>query len=347
MERYGGARCSLASGSWLPSRGDGGIEARMIRARLREALLAALLVWTGCGDEAPAEVLVSGRAEKGVFAEGSLVSVTELDAHLEPTGRAVTAHTDALGRFDFMASITEPEPPIYLIEVEGLYFDEVTDRMATERLRLRALYRPSVGEPASVHVNLITHLGSLRTWALVMDDVDLESAVDQAEDELFAYLWLVPKRLEPLVDGKDFALTGDSAATSAYLILLDALLGQLAADEGGSAGLEALVDDLARDLGDDGDLENERFQAIASAVDDLSLEGLTEALEGHLASLGQSVRLPNLDAYLDRDRDGLTDADDNCPRAPNAAQIDTDGDGGGDVCDVPCVDGGCPPPKAQ
>jgi hypothetical protein len=35
----------------------------------------------------------------------------------------------------------------------------------------------------------------------------------------------------------------------------------------------------------------------------------------------------------DRDEDGVTDADDNCPEVPNAEQTDVDGDHAGDVCD--------------
>lgn len=36
---------------------------------------------------------------------------------------------------------------------------------------------------------------------------------------------------------------------------------------------------------------------------------------------------------LDADNDGVSDAQDNCPNAPNANQLDSDNDGMGDVCD--------------
>jgi ELWxxDGT repeat protein len=38
-------------------------------------------------------------------------------------------------------------------------------------------------------------------------------------------------------------------------------------------------------------------------------------------------------ALFDADADGVTDADDNCPAAPNPDQADLDGDGAGDACD--------------
>ena len=41
-------------------------------------------------------------------------------------------------------------------------------------------------------------------------------------------------------------------------------------------------------------------------------------------------------ATLDSDHDGATDANDNCPFAPNADQKDSDGDGAGNVCDGGC-----------
>ena len=40
---------------------------------------------------------------------------------------------------------------------------------------------------------------------------------------------------------------------------------------------------------------------------------------------------------VDSDGDGIFDADDNCPNTPNADQADADGDGLGDVCDVPVI----------
>jgi len=73
---------------------------------------------------------------------------------------------------------------------------------------------------------------------------------------------------------------------------------------------------------------------------------------GQMPPLGRTLVDSNgtalLDAWIrsfpscsgpDTDADGRIDASDNCPRLPNANQLDTDRDGIGDVCETPCNDG--------
>lgn len=48
------------------------------------------------------------------------------------------------------------------------------------------------------------------------------------------------------------------------------------------------------------------------------------------------------DNNIDRDFDGIQDDRDNCVSVPNADQLDTDGDGKGDVCDSDIDNDGIP-----
>lgn len=69
------------------------------------------------------------------------------------------------------------------------------------------------------------------------------------------------------------------------------------------------------------------FQDI-TWVADLAEAG--EVRDGHEIQIGGLAPLPQ-----DSDGDGIPDTADNCPTRPNSDQADADGDGTGDVCDVP------------
>jgi|GEM_PF-1149855 len=57
-----------------------------------------------------------------------------------------------------------------------------------------------------------------------------------------------------------------------------------------------------------------------------------------LVALG--IAMPGVARAADTDGDGVDDAADNCPAAPNADQLDADADGAGDVCDCGPASGG-------
>jgi hypothetical protein len=71
---------------------------------------------------------------------------------------------------------------------------------------------------------------------------------------------------------------------------------------------------------------SEGYHAITITATDS--EGLTQAVSINIAVLGS-------------DTDGIPDSSDNCPLNCNTQQLDADGDGIGDVCDLEPGCGGC------
>ncbi len=304
------------------------------------AAICAAVPFAACTSTPSSPLALNGSAEKGPFLEGAAVYVTELDEFLEPTGRAfMTTTMDDLGSFALdVPARRGATQPIYLVEVEGDYFDETTDQVADVPIRLRALYRPPEDATSvTVRVNLFTHLASLRIFSLVLGRVEFEDAVAQAENELLAFLALVPQPYEPAARGTSMSTRSTDPRSSAYLLVLASVIGEIAASEGGgdaSAEIAELADELADDFGDDGALESGTSVAVASALRTVDVGGVAEALEARFASLGAPASLPDLADYLDRDRDGIADSNDNCDTVANVSQLDGDGDGEGDACDT-------------
>lgn len=83
-------------------------------------------------------------------------------------------------------------------------------------------------------------------------------------------------------------------------------------------------------------------------VDDKKMYGLTEfnrtlRSRTYVDSVNQIATRKPAHAGKDTDRDGIPDRLDNCPYVQNANQLDSDGDGIGDVCDINAP----PPPPAE
>ena len=62
-----------------------------------------------------------------------------------------------------------------------------------------------------------------------------------------------------------------------------------------------------------------------------------EAPNVEAVSASVAQELGNVGCASDEDCDGVLDAGDNCPSAPNPSQLDSDGDGAGNACDPTCV----------
>lgn len=102
----------------------------------------------------------------------------------------------------------------------------------------------------------------------------------------------------------------------------------------GDAG-EGPLDDDGQD-GDPDDDPDEGDDEPDASDDDAAEPDVGSSLKDAGTKDAGSQPMPTPDAGCpDRDGDSICDADDNCPGEPNGAQEDENGNGIGDVCDVP------------
>lgn len=287
------------------------------------------------GDGQDGTVKLAGGVQKGPFVLGSSMTVSLLDGQANPTG--VTFLTETLndkGEF----SLTLTAPSFVRIEGEGYYYNEVTGALSGASLTLRALHVTDAPGEAQAFVNVVTHLTALRLKKLLLDGASFSAAREQAEDELLLALAITPPSFDPGADGVAMNILGGDSAANAYLLGVSAVLAQAGASD---AGIQELANLIATDLEGDGLIGASNYDKITAALLALDPDAIMANLAQRLDEVGSTEQVPNLHAVLDQDRDGIANADDNCPTTANPDQADGDGDGHGDVCDS-CPTVACP-----
>lgn len=312
----------------------------MRTARLWALVSGVLSLALGCDGGGPAPdaavdagpSTLRGAAEKGPLVVGSSVQAAALDAAGNPTGEIFTTTTiDDLGTF----VLTVPAGVALRLEATGGYYNEVTGRLSGSSLTLRAFLPASAVASGTAYVNVVTHLSAPRTERLVAEGASFADAVAQAEAELRAALEIVPDTLVLSATGSEMSLAGGDTLSNAYLFALSTVLAQAAIERTPDApdtGLQELANMIALDLADDGALAAPVRAFVDAGLIAVRTDRVEEALRARFTLLLSSAPVPDLDAVLDQDRDGLVNGDDNCPYVANVDQLDSDGDGRGDAC---------------
>lgn len=292
---------------------------------------------SSAADAAPAvHVVLSGALEKGPFILGSSIDVVPLDAALNPTGDIFNTQTlDDAGRFGIEFDAVGDQT--VSIEGSGFYYNEVGGMLSSAPITLRALDVASATGAHDAFLNLITHLAYQRARTLVEGGVAVGDAEAAAEVELRVGLRVGPSGFDPDRAGLQMSILGGDSDSNAYLLAVSAVLLQAAGDHGGpvDAALQELVNALSVDLAADGVLAQANVDTLLAAQQALDPDLVMVQLAERISAIGSTAVVPDLNRIIDTDLDGTANGGDNCRFTANIDQADVDGDGYGDLCDLP------------
>ncbi len=188
---------------------------------------------------------LSGTVQKGPYLVGTLITISELDRHLNPTGKnyytQITSNSGsfATGEIDLKSQYVE-------LLANGFYFNEVTGENSTSQLPLFAL--SDISDKTSVNVNLLTTLEKDRVEYLMNEGKSFAEAKSQAEHEILRIFFLDKSDIPPS-ELLDISKPGDN---NAILLALSAILQSNKSE----ADLSELLATISEDIRTDGKLDN-------------------------------------------------------------------------------------------
>ena len=229
--------------------------------------------------------LFDGYVQKGPFVSGSSVSIQELDALLNQTGKSYsTTILNNSGSFEHKNF--ELISNYAQLRADGYYFNEVTGKSSAGQISLYALV--DISNANSANINVLTHLERSRVEYLVKEAMKpFEEAKKQAQQEVLDI----------------FSLSLPASPVSESLNLTDnALLLAISCILQGSlqtGDVVELMANISDDIRTDGNLDNKTLgsQLVNNAVT-VSLPDVRKNMEDKYAEMNSTITVPNFEQYV-------------------------------------------------
>ncbi|MBA3900025.1 MAG: hypothetical protein H0X62_07415 [Bacteroidetes bacterium] len=230
-----------------------------------------------------------GQVQKGPFAKGTSVTVTELESGLKPTGKTYSATiNNDKGTFS-IPDVTLKSPYVNLT-ADGYYFNEITGKISDGRLVLHAI--ADVSNASTVNVNILTHLEKARVEYLIdVEEMTFTKAKQQAQQEVLA-IFNMSNSSVPNSEELDIAQSGDG---NAKLMAISVIVqGSLTTGE-----LSEFLANIADDIKEDGTLDNAASQStLINHAKYLWLKEIRQNTESRFINLGISAVLPDFEQHV-------------------------------------------------
>ena len=258
---------------------------------------------------------LSGRVQKGPFALGSAVSISEQSPSLAPTGKVYDVQTsDVLGDFAVPSGVGTPQVEII---AQGFYFDELTAQLSASQITLRAIADLSMS--SSPTVNVLTTLQEQRLKALISQGSTFATASAQSEKEVLALFGIDSTKVDALPPLASMRIDSGADADS-VLLAASAVLSQMATDAATANGttqaaeLSNLVNTLAGQLAASGTVTTSSFMPARNrAESEINVATVTSNLQTYYANNGASVVIPKFQEWLDPSNSGVLPLGRQCP----------------------------------
>lgn len=242
--------------------------------------------------------IFSGYVQKGPFANGSSVSIAELDTALNQTGRSYsTTIVDNSGSFEQKKIVLISS--YVQLKADGYYFNEVTGQMSTGQLTLYAL--ADISSVNSANVNVLTHLEKNRVeYLLSKKGLTFKEAKKQAQAEV---LNIFNIKLTADSTSESFNLSIDGENNAVLLAVSCILQSHLS-----TAEMSQLMANISTDIKTDGKLDS--LSLGSQLIDNARLINLATVrtnLEAKYTEMGlsQSV-IPQFEKYVKQFMDNTT-----------------------------------------
>lgn len=276
----------------------------VIASLLGGVAISGLFLLSACGDDgsktaggteedagiiAITDKMVSGVSQKGPFANGSSVTVYELDGKtLAQTGSSFEGKIkNDLG--EFSVKVVSLASQYALLKANGFYRNEITGEKSNSQITLYAL--TDLSDRDEVNVNLLTHLAYERSLFLATEDSLLVAkAKKQAEAEVFQSFGI-----EGVADAaEDLNIFGESDQSAALLAVSILMQGNLK-----EADFSERLNDYAQDIEADGVWDD---AVTATQVADWAAEqGLGAGLvsiRGNVQAWNSLAGVPDFEKYV-------------------------------------------------
>jgi hypothetical protein len=238
----------------------------------------------------PSTKTIAGFAQKGPFLNGSTITVYELNSSFSQTGKSFSTQIiDNTGSFQ-LSDISLATNYVQ-IRADGFYFNEVCGSNSKSQITLNCI--SNIGNPGSLHINLLTHLEKPRVEYLLATGITFDSAKNEAQREVLNIFNMNSSDI-PNSENLDISENGEG---NARLLAISSILQGFRTE----SELSSLLSTISNDIRTDGILNDVATQSSiidhALLLDTISIRTNVSAF---YSSLGITANIPHFEKYINQ-----------------------------------------------